>query len=175
MTSCSLQSSPGQLVVLKYAAPGFGGRRGGVSERISSPLYFLYADESRALDGVTAISDGQRELHRRGESATRADLGCHGVVLRHAPDAAAVSVGPSASETSERTQSQGPAQRRAVENAFGADPDVVGRIVDIDGSRTEVVGVMPPGFTFLWPNIDLRRPLGSTARPYSSVTSSTWG
>ena len=42
---------------------------------------------------------------------------------------------------------------------FGADPDVVGRLVDVDGSRTEVVGVLPPSFTFLWPNIDLWRPL----------------
>ena len=47
-----------RLVVLKYAAPGFGGSRGGISERISGPLYFLYADESRALDGVTAIQMG---------------------------------------------------------------------------------------------------------------------
>ncbi len=29
---------------------------------------------------------------------------------------------------------------------FGSDPDVVGRLLDIDGARWRVVGVMPPGF-----------------------------
>ena len=31
---------------------------------------------------------------------------------------------------------------------FGADPQVVGRIVTLDGSASLVVGVMPPGFQF---------------------------
>jgi predicted permease len=31
---------------------------------------------------------------------------------------------------------------------FGADPGIVGRTVALDGEPTEVVGVMPPGFTF---------------------------
>ncbi len=29
---------------------------------------------------------------------------------------------------------------------FGADPNIVGRTIDLDGGRREVIGVMPPGF-----------------------------
>ena len=29
---------------------------------------------------------------------------------------------------------------------FGADPSIVGRTIDLDGDRREVIGVMPPGF-----------------------------
>lgn len=31
---------------------------------------------------------------------------------------------------------------------FGADPGVLGRMIDLDGTRHRVVGVMPPGFDF---------------------------
>lgn len=31
---------------------------------------------------------------------------------------------------------------------FGADPGVIGRMVDFGGGRAEIVGVMPPGFSF---------------------------
>ena len=40
-----------------------------------------------------------------------------------------------------------------------AEPGVVGRIVDLDGESVEVVGVMPPGFSFSQQEIDLWRPL----------------
>jgi len=42
---------------------------------------------------------------------------------------------------------------------FGADPDVVGRMVDIGGRRTRVVGVMPAGFYFPTPEADVWTPL----------------
>jgi putative ABC transport system permease protein len=29
---------------------------------------------------------------------------------------------------------------------FGADPDIIGRVIDFDNARREVIGVMPPGF-----------------------------
>ena len=41
---------------------------------------------------------------------------------------------------------------------FGADPGVVGRMVDIDGERVEIIGVMAAGFAFPWEEIDLWRP-----------------
>ena len=50
-----------RLVVLKYTAPGFGGS-GGANDPISGPLYFLYGDESRALDAVAAVAMGNASL-----------------------------------------------------------------------------------------------------------------
>ena len=43
---------------------------------------------------------------------------------------------------------------------FGADPGVVGRLVEIDRESVEVVGVMPPGFGFPRPETELWRPMG---------------
>jgi len=42
---------------------------------------------------------------------------------------------------------------------FGGGRGVVGRLVEIGGERVEVVGVMPPGFSFSQQEIDLWRPL----------------
>ena len=43
---------------------------------------------------------------------------------------------------------------------FGADPGIVGRVVEIDRERVEIVGVMPPGFAFPRPETALWRPMG---------------
>jgi len=47
---------------------------------------------------------------------------------------------------------------------FGADPGVVGRTVELDGSRYAVVGVLAPGFTApqpeFWGDLDLVLPMG---------------
>jgi putative ABC transport system permease protein len=43
--------------------------------------------------------------------------------------------------------------------ALGARPDAVGQMVDLDGQRLEVIGVMPPGFAFPSSRIALWKPL----------------
>ncbi len=43
---------------------------------------------------------------------------------------------------------------------FGADPEVVGRTIDIGGTTVEVVGVMPEGFVFPNDRVDLWSPFG---------------
>ncbi|MEQ9401533.1 MAG: ABC transporter permease [Longimicrobiales bacterium] len=42
---------------------------------------------------------------------------------------------------------------------FAADPGVLGTFVQVDGERTEIVGVMPPGFLFPDADVDLYMPL----------------
>ncbi|HEV3081043.1 MAG TPA: ABC transporter permease, partial [Gemmataceae bacterium] len=44
-------------------------------------------------------------------------------------------------------------------SAFGSDPNVVGKIVHLDGTGYTVVGVLPPGFQFEGPH-DIWNPLG---------------
>ncbi len=45
------------------------------------------------------------------------------------------------------------------EARFGSDPGVLGRTIELDGESIEVVGVMPPGFTFPDADVDLYRAL----------------
>jgi len=47
---------------------------------------------------------------------------------------------------------------RAWRTKFGGDPGVVGRMVDLDGRRVEVIGVMAAGFAFPWEDVDAWRP-----------------
>ena len=44
---------------------------------------------------------------------------------------------------------------RLWQQRFGADPNAVGRIVQVNDNRVEVVGVMPAGFQFMYPDNDL--------------------
>jgi predicted permease len=47
---------------------------------------------------------------------------------------------------------------------FGSDPNIVGRIIQLDGKSVEIVGVMPPGFEhpILWGPVDIWQPLAFT-------------
>lgn len=47
-------------------------------------------------------------------------------------------------------------------DALGADPDVVGRTLSLDGEPVEVVGVLPPATDVLLPGVDAWLPLQST-------------
>jgi putative ABC transport system permease protein len=53
-------------------------------------------------------------------------------------------------------------------NIFGGDPNVIGRMVRIDGDQFTVIGVLPPAFEFLRHN-DLYVPLGLTVTPESGI------
>jgi putative ABC transport system permease protein len=43
---------------------------------------------------------------------------------------------------------------------FAGDPGIIGKAIDLEGTQTEVVGVMPAGFRFLSRNTDLWQPFG---------------
>ena len=42
---------------------------------------------------------------------------------------------------------------------YGADPSIVGRTIQLDGVSREVIGIMPPNFSFPAPEVDLWIPL----------------
>jgi predicted permease len=52
---------------------------------------------------------------------------------------------------------------------FGADPDVVGRTLELASSRVQIVGVMPEGFRFPSENVDLWYPYGWAASAREEV------
>ena len=46
------------------------------------------------------------------------------------------------------------------ESAYGSDPGVIGRTLELDGATREIVGVMPEGFYFPGPSTQLWKPFG---------------
>ena len=143
--------------MLRHAAPGLVQ----LDELpMSDALYFLYAEESRTLDGVTVLRDGQAsftgpENPQRVQAATV--TASFFDVMRTPPR-----IGRAFTPEEERpgaapvvVLSDGLWRTR-----FGADPGVVGRVADLDGASVEIVGVMPPGFAFSRPETGLWRPIG---------------
>ena len=145
-----------RLVLLRHAAPGLTQ----LDELpLSDALYFFYAAESRTLDGVAAFqplqasftgADNPQRVQAASVTASFFDvmrtppqLGRTFMPDDDRPGAAPVIV-----------LSDGLWRAR-----FGSDPGVIGRMADIDGARVEVVGVMPPGFSFSQPEAELWRPL----------------
>jgi predicted permease len=63
----------------------------------------------------------------------------------------------------EETRAGGPAlvilSHQLWQSAFGAREDLVGRSIEIDGVKHEVIGIMPPGFDILDKRVELWMPL----------------
>ena len=145
-----------RLVILRHAAPGLAQLE---ELPLSDALYFLYAEEVRTLDSVAAYREeqvsftGPENPQRVAASSVTASFF---EVLRTPPR-----LGRSFTPEEDR---RGAAPVIVLSDGlwrsrFGAEPGVVGRIVDLDGEGVEVVGVMPPGFSFSQQEIDLWRPL----------------
>lgn len=145
-----------RLVVLDHAAPGLA-----QLDRLnmSDALYFLYAEESRTLDGVAAYRDEQASFtgadNPQRVSAARVTASFFDVMRTpprigrgFTPDDDRPGAAPVAVLADGLWRSR-----------FGADPGVVGSVVDIDGASVEVAGVMPPGFRFSRSEAELWQPL----------------
>ena len=146
-----------RLVTLMHVLPGAVGER--EPRRMSDALYFLYADESRTLDGVAAVRESQASFtdpeQPQRVSATRVTASFF-PLMRTPPRLGRVFTAEDERADSESVilLSDGLWRTR-----FAADPRVVGRVVDLDGARAEIVGVMPPGFGFPRPEAGIWRPL----------------
>ena len=145
-----------RLVILRHAAPALAQ----LDELpMSDALYFLYAEESRTLESVAVYREelasftGPENPQRVGAASVSASffdvmrtpprLGRGFGAEDDRPGAAPVIV---LSDDLWRTR-------------FGGDPGVIARVVDLDGARVEVIGVMPPGFAFSQQEVELWRPL----------------
>ena len=145
-----------RLVILRHAAPALAQ----LDELpMSDALYFLYAEQSRTLESVAVYRDEQASFtgpenpQRVAASSVTASffdvmrttprLGRPFTAEEDRAGAAPVTV---LSDGLWRTR-------------FGADPGVIGRVVDLDGASVEVVGVMPPGFAFSQQEVELWRPI----------------
>jgi len=145
-----------RLVMLRHAAPGLSQ----LDELpMSDALYFLYAEESRTLDGVAVFRDLQASFtgpeNPQRVQAARVTASFFDVV-RTPPR-----IGRAFTPEDDRP---GAAPVAVLADGlwrarFGADPNVPGTVVDLDGVSVEIVGVMPPGFSFSRPNAELWLPM----------------
>ncbi len=62
---------------------------------------------------------------------------------------------PSAEEDSPDGPSVGLISNGLWVDRFGADPDIIGTVLQLNGEAREVVGVMPPGYDFPTPEVDV--------------------
>ena len=63
------------------------------------------------------------------------------------------------------------------QNKFAGDPDIIGRPIMIDGLAREVIGVMPPEFSFLSPKYSYGCPyalIRATAASFGSMAGCHW-
>ena len=146
-----------RLVMLRHAAPGLAQ----LDELpMSDALYFLYAQESRTLDGVAVYRNMQASFtgpdNPQRVQAARVTASFFDV-MRTPPR-----IGRGFTPEDDR-----PGAAPVVvladglwRSRFGGEPDVVGTVVDLDGASVEVVGVMPPGFSFSRPDAELWQPMG---------------
>ncbi len=133
-----------RLVVLRHTAPGLTQLD---TLPMSDALYFLYRDNVRTLAGVSLFSD--RVVSFTGpdnpERLPAAYVTPSFFEVAGTPPLVGrtfdVSEGPEGPP--EAVITHGLWQRR-----YGGADDIIGRQIEIDGATTEVIGVMPQGFTF---------------------------
>jgi putative ABC transport system permease protein len=127
---------------------------------MSPPNYFDFREQSRAFGGLAAygtpsvtISGPGREPEKILAAACTSDLfAVLGVAPAFGSAFTAADTLPGAAPVT--VISHGLWQRR-----FGGQPDIVGREILLDGTRTLVVGVMPPSFAFPAPGTDVWMPM----------------
>jgi putative ABC transport system permease protein len=141
-------NAPDRLVGVWHAAPGMN-----IPLLNQSPAtYFTYRDEGRVFEDIGMWDNTSVSVTGAGEPerieallVTDGTLG----VLRVEPLLGR--------RFSREDDSPGTPERAILTHAywqrkFGADQGVVGRQVTIDGTPREIIGVLPPGFTFLGTN-----------------------
>ncbi|MDX1493935.1 MAG: ABC transporter permease [Longimicrobiales bacterium] len=129
---------------------------------VSEPAFLDWQREVRSFQGVAAFHSVAGTLRSPGQPrAVTVSRASHQLlsVLGLAP-----AVGRDFREDEDRPGMPAPVALLAHSTwrtDFGADPDVLGSIVDIDGIRHEVVGVMPPSLDVLTGEAELFVPLAA--------------
>ncbi|MBA3258102.1 MAG: ABC transporter permease [Gemmatimonadales bacterium] len=134
-------------------------RRSGGSQALSYPEYLDYRDQSAVFDGLVA----QQGIPLSFAAGDRAEMVWSEIVTENY--FSALGLPPALGRTFGPEDGAGPGSdplvvlsHRTWLKRFGADPDVVGRVVRLNGHPFTVVGVGPRGFTGMrkfgfWPDL----------------------
>ncbi|NIR44361.1 MAG: ABC transporter permease [Gemmatimonadetes bacterium] len=145
-----------RLVWVDHGAVGLDVERG---LTLTKGLYVHYSEESRTLQRLAIYDEENVSLAGEGEpERVRAARATHTLFT-------ALRVTPALGRAFDATEDR-PGGRHVVildhslwTRRFGADTSTIGKTVRIDGAPHEVIGVMPRGFHFPGPDIELWRPL----------------
>ncbi len=135
----------GQLVSLRHTAPGIHMD----DLNLSASLYFNYTEENRVFQEVAMWNPGSATIIGVAEpEEVRALWVTHGFLpaLEVQPALGRGFTALDDSPAGERTVILSDAWWKA---RFGGDPSVLGRRIRIDGNAAEVIGILPPSFTFM--------------------------
>ena len=145
----------GENLVMVYEA------RGSNSHNSVSPATWLdWQRDNRTLERLAAWAAGRSATLTGAGEATR--LGVQAVSADFFP---LLRVGPMLgriiNEDDDRPNAPAVAviSHRLWQTRLGGNPSVVGRFIQLNDTPTQVVGVMPPGFRFVYEDIDVWAPL----------------
>jgi putative ABC transport system permease protein len=132
---------------------------GNVNPWVSFPDYMDYRDQAESLASLATIGGGAGSVTVTGtDEPEQANIT---FVTRNLFETLGVAPILGGTFSIEELPQNGPGEvvisHSFWQSWFGGDPDVVGRTLTVDGSSTTVVGVMPPGFRFMY-DVDLWSP-----------------
>jgi predicted permease len=141
---------------LRFLTAGSGG---GEQGSLSPAEYWELADIDRSFSVIGAFVTGEANLSA-GDRPRRATLASVNAELL---EALAVPAEHGRWFRREETRAGGPAlvilSHELWRSAFGAQEDIVGRSIEIDGVRHEVIGITPAGFDLMDKRVELWMPL----------------
>src|SRR5688572_24364189 len=145
----------GEKLVMVYEA-----RSSNSYNSVSPATWLDWQRDNRTLEGVAAWAAGRSATLTGAGEATR--LGVQAVsaeffpVLRVQP-----MLGRAINEDDDRPDAPAVAvmSHRLWQTRFGGDRNVIGRFIQLNDAATQVVGVMPPGFRFVYHDTDAWVPL----------------
>ena len=145
----------GENLVIVYEA-----RESNSHNSVSPATWFDWQRDNRTLERVAAWAAGRSATLTGAGEATR--LGVQAVsaeffrLLRVAP-----MLGRPINEDDDRPNASVVAviSHQLWQTRFGGDRNVVGRFIQLNDTPTQVVGVMPPGFRFVYHDTDVWLPL----------------
>jgi putative ABC transport system permease protein len=152
---------PGELVMVWESRP-----KEGVYENVVSPADFLdWRARQQVFDGIAAQSGTRQTLASAAGEAEQI-----GVANVSASFFGVLGVTPALGRDFRAEEEQAGRNRVVMLNhgfwqrRFGANPNVVGTSITLDGQALEVIGVLPASFRFVDESIELWSPLDFTAK-----------
>ncbi len=146
---------PGRLVIVQKSYVGLGPAGG-----CSGPDYLDWAQQNTVFDGLAALETGYR-LTLTGQGEPVALKGAR--VSTNVFDTLGISVARGRSfrhdESEDGKRNVVVLGDRLWHDAFGADPDIVGKTITLDSASWTVVGVAPPLMGFIEDMLQLYIPL----------------
>lgn len=135
---------------------------GTVREAASTADYWDFVERSRSFRDLAMTTRATRTLTGSGQEPLRLSLA---LVTANTLDVLGVAPRSGRGFTPEEDRPGGPVTALLTEafwrDALGADPDVVGRTLSLDGEPVEVVGVLPAAVDLLLPGADAWLPVQS--------------